>query len=78
MPNDSTNNRDIVLHYRVGGLKHISELHRNYNPLQHPLLFPCGTDGLYVNLKLKSGRKLTAMVYYHYRIMIRQNVSVLW
>ena len=28
MPNDVTNNRDIVLHYRDGGLKHISELHR--------------------------------------------------
>ena len=27
MPNDATNNRDIVLHYRDGGLKHISELH---------------------------------------------------
>ena len=30
MPNDATNNRDIVLHYRDGGLKHISELHRGY------------------------------------------------
>ena len=45
MPNDATNNRDIVLHYRGGGLKHISELHRSYDPLQHPLLFPQGTDG---------------------------------
>ena len=27
MPNDATNNRYIVLHYRDGGLKHISELH---------------------------------------------------
>ena len=77
MPNDATNNRDIVLHYRDGGLKHISELHRSYDPLQYPLLFQNGTDGWHVNLKLQNGRKLTAMVYYRYHIMIRQNVSVL-
>ena len=77
MPNDATNNRDIVLHYRDGGLKRISELHRSYDPLQYPLLFPNGTDGWHVNLKLQNGRKLTAMVYYRYHIMIRQNVSVL-
>ena len=45
MPNDATNNRDIVLHYRDGGLKRISELHRSYDSLQYPLLFPYGTDG---------------------------------
>ena len=33
MPNDATSNTDIVLHYRDGGLKHISELHRSYDPL---------------------------------------------
>ena len=77
MPNDATNNRDIVLHYRDGGLKRISELHRSYDPLQYPLLFTNGTDGWHVNLKLRNGRKLTAMVYYCYHIMIRQNVSVL-
>ena len=77
MPNDAANNRDIVLHYKDGGLKHISELHRSYKPLQYPLLFPHGTDGWHVNLKLQNGRKLTAMVYYRYHIMVRQNVSVL-
>ena len=34
IPNDATNNRDIVLHYRDGGLKHISELHRGYDLMQ--------------------------------------------
>ena len=77
MPNDATSNRDIVLHYRDGGLKHISELHRGYDPMQYPLLFPDGTDGWHVNLKLRNGRKLTAMVYYRYHIMVRENVSVL-
>ena len=77
MPNDVTNNRDIVLHYRDGSLQHISELHRSYDPLQYPLLFPQDTDGWHINLKLRNGRKLTAMVYYCYHIMVRQNVSVL-
>ena len=45
MPNDATSNRDIILHFRDGGLQHISELHRGYDPLQYPLLFPNGTDG---------------------------------
>ena len=77
MLNDTTNNRDIVLHYRDGGLKHISELHRSYDPLQYPLLFPHGTDGWHANLKQQDGRKLTALVYYRYHIMVRQSVSVL-
>ena len=77
MPNDATSNRDIVLHYRDGGLQRISELHRGYDPLQYPLLFPYGTDGWHISLKLQNGRKLTAMVYYRYHIMVRQTVSVL-
>ena len=56
MPNDNVNNRDIVLHYRDGGLWHISELHRGYDPLQYPLLFPHGTDGWHVYLKLQNGK----------------------
>ena len=63
MPNDATSNRDTLLLYRDGGLQHISELHRGYDPLQYPLLFPYGTDVWHINLKLQSGRKLTAMVY---------------
>ena len=77
MPNDNMSNRDVVLHYRDGGLWRISELHRSYDPLQYPLLFLHGTDGWHVNLKLQNGKKLTAMVYYRYHIMVRQNVSVL-
>ena len=77
MPNDNISNRDVVLHYRDGGLRHISELHRSYDPLQYPLLFPHGTDGWDVNLKLQNGKKLTTLLYYHYHIMVRQNVSVL-
>ena len=67
----------VVLHYRDSGSRYISELHRGYDPLQYPLLFPRGTDGWHVNLKLQNGKKLTALLYYCYHIMVRQNVSVL-
>ena len=77
MPNENVNNRDIVLHYRDGGLQRISELHRGYDPLQYPLIFSNGTDGWKINLKLANGKKLTALVYYRYHIMVRQNVTVL-
>ena len=63
MNNDNINNRDIVLHYRDGGLQCISELHRSYDPLQYPLLFPYGKDGWYINLKLQNDKKLTALVH---------------
>ena len=45
MPNDNTHNRDIALHYKNSTLVRISELHRGYDPLQYPLIFPHGTDG---------------------------------
>ena len=77
MPNENANNRDIVLHYRDGGLHSISELHRGYDPLQYPLIFSHGTDGWHINLKLANNKKLTALVYYRYHIMVRQYVSVL-
>ena len=57
MLNDNVSNRDVVLHYRDGGLWHISELHRGYYPLQYPLLFLHGTDSWHVNLKLQKNKK---------------------
>ena len=49
----------------VAYYKRISELHRCYEPLQYPLLFPYD-DGWHVNLKLQNGRKLMAMAYHRY------------
>ena len=51
MPNTPTNNRNIVLHYRNGHLDQVSELHRAYDALQYPLLFPYGTDGYHIYLR---------------------------
>jgi len=39
------NLRDIVMETYQGELKHISELHGAYDPLQYPLLFPHGEFG---------------------------------
>ena len=73
MPNEPTNNRDIVLHYRNGHLDQVSELHRAYDALQYPLLFPYGTDGYHIYLRRSSGKKVSQMDYYSFHIMIRPN-----
>ncbi|CAE1318451.1 unnamed protein product [Acanthosepion pharaonis] len=39
------NSRDIVIRFRGGGLRRISEIYRSYDCLQYPLLFPYGSDG---------------------------------
>ena len=44
MPNDATNNRDIVLHYRDGGLKHISELYNKIYLGKFGRLTLCGNN----------------------------------
>ena len=72
MPNDGTNSRDIILHYREGGtFQNCIEAMTPYSiPFFSPMVLMGGT-------KLQNGKKLTAMVYYRYHIMVRQNVSVL-
>ena len=68
-----TNNRDIMLHYRNGNLDKVSELHRAYDALQYPLLFPYGTDGYHIYLRWSSGKKVSQMDYYTFHITIRPN-----
>ena len=48
----STNQRDIILHFKEGGLKRISELHPLYLALQYPLLFPYAEDGYLMRGKM--------------------------
>ena len=71
MPNEPTSNRDILLHQRDGLVKHISELHRAYDPLQYPIFFPYGTDGYSIYLTTDKGKKVTQKQYYLYHIMTR-------
>ena len=71
--------RDIVLHSKDNRLQRISEIHRSYDPLQYPLLFPNGEDGygIYVSQYYPEtgapnfNKKVSAMNFYSYRMMIR-------
>ena len=71
MSNEETSTRDIVLHTKNSSLRKISELHRSYDPLQYPILFPFGTDGYHIYLKGTTGRKITMSQYYSYHLMVR-------
>ncbi|XP_064619467.1 uncharacterized protein LOC135482915 [Lineus longissimus] len=73
MPNEPTATRDIILHQRSGHLQHISELHRAYDALQYPILFPYGTDGYSIYLKSETNKKVTQMQYYAYHLQCRPN-----
>jgi hypothetical protein len=42
---------DVLVHARVGGLKHVSCLHPSYMALQYPLLFPYGDRGYHLGIK---------------------------
>ena len=71
MPNEPIHNRDIVLHHMDGQLQHVSELHRSYDALKYPLLFPHGTDGYNIYLRRRNGKKITQMAYYSFHLMVR-------
>src|SRR6267143_100262 len=44
--------RDIILHYKHGGLCNISHLHPLYTPLHYVLLFPNGDQGWHRNIDI--------------------------
>ena len=76
------NSRDIILHRRNGNVQRVSETHRSYDALQYPILFWEGEDGYHFNIKMinpqtdqETEKKVSAMNYYSYRLMIRQNVN---
>ena len=73
--------RDIVLRRRDNKLERVLETHRGYDCMQYPLLFPRGEDGYHFALWLcdpstgepKLGKKVSAMNFYAYRLMHRDN-----
>lgn len=71
--------RDIILHCRDGQLKRVSELHRAYDPLQYPVMFPTGEDGYHINIPQQhtsnrnQPKTVSCMQYYAYRFMVREN-----
>ncbi|GFR98287.1 hypothetical protein ElyMa_004497600 [Elysia marginata] len=75
MPGDPVGERDIVLRQQDNSLKRISEFHPAYDALQYPLLFPRGTHGW--NLGLKLNLKLTILQFYRFQIMTRPGNYIL-
>ena len=72
--------RDIVLHRRNDQLTKVAETHRCYDALQYPIIFWDGADGYHFNVKMvnpvsgeETNKKCSAMNYYSYRLMIREN-----
>ncbi|XP_017228417.2 uncharacterized protein LOC108203769 [Daucus carota subsp. sativus] len=51
LDNNLVENRDIVVEYKQGGLKDITELHPCFMSLQYPLLFPRGEDGYRLGIR---------------------------
>ncbi|CAB3250600.1 unnamed protein product [Arctia plantaginis] len=65
--------RDIVLNARDGRLQRVSEIHRSYDPLQYPLLFPFGNDGYCINIPQQNtaarSKTVSCMQFYAFRFM---------
>ncbi|XP_055910737.1 uncharacterized protein LOC129945100 [Eupeodes corollae] len=77
---EGASSRDIVLLRRDQSVVHVSETHRCYDALQYPILFWQGEDGYHFNIKMKHrltgleiAKKVSAMNYYSYRLMVRLN-----
>src|SRR6202050_1525748 len=57
---DIDRHRDIVLHYKDGGTKHVSHLHPLYAPLHYVLLFPKGNQGWHRHINIVQQEDSTA------------------
>ena len=71
MPDEPHGVRDVVLHFRDGGVDRINEFHRSYDPLHYVLLwlYPHGSDGW--SLEMKQTLKITATAYYAFHLRYR-------
>ena len=73
--------RDIVIHHRGKGLQRISETHRSYDALQYPLLYSRGEDGYHWQIAMvdkygtPTGKKVSAMAFYAFLLMIRPDFN---
>lgn len=72
--------RDIVLHRRKDQLTNIAETHQCYDALQYPIIFWDSADGYHFHINMinpvsgkETNKKCSAMNYYSYRLMIREN-----
>ena len=78
---NTTPDRDIIIHKKFGGLQRISYIHPKLMSLQYPLLFPCGEDGYDDKIRFQSAEKnsrkdcdmISLKDYYCYRFQVRPN-----
>ncbi|XP_076898243.1 uncharacterized protein LOC143551766 [Bidens hawaiensis] len=74
--------RDIIVETKTGSLKHISELHPSYVPLQYPLFYIYGDECYRVDIPHRDFRSLqkskrpncTMREFFAYRIQDRPNI----
>ena len=78
LPEGQEGYRDIVLSNRDSRIKRITEIHRSYDSLQYPLLFPRGEDGYTILCRQKdpktnqsTEKKMSMLQFYAFRIMQR-------
>lgn len=78
------NQRDIVLQKKSSQLVKVTETHRSYDALQYPLMFWQGEDGYNFGIPkidVRTGqacaKKVSAMDFYAFRLMVRANENML-
>ncbi|OMO66755.1 DNA helicase PIF1, ATP-dependent [Corchorus olitorius] len=72
------NGRQIMVETIAGRLLNVNDTVGYYDPLQYPLLFPCGTYGWDINRHDEFGNKLQCRQFYSYMLQIRpENPSLL-
>jgi hypothetical protein len=70
--------RDIVFTSKDGETCHIDQFNAYYEPLMYVLLFPSGESGWSLNIRTKSGGKVSILEYCKYRLQIRENAFNLY
>ncbi|OMO79395.1 hypothetical protein CCACVL1_13702 [Corchorus capsularis] len=65
------NGREIMVETISGRLLNVNDTVGYYDPLQYPLLFPCGTYGWDINSHDEYGNKLQCWQFYSYMLQIR-------
>ena len=78
VPEGQEGYRDIVLSDKDDRIMRIHEVHRSYDSLQYPLLFPLGEDGYHLSRRQKNPqtnvittKKITMLQFYAFRLMQR-------
>ena len=70
LPGEECQEVDIVLHFREGGVKQISQCHRSYDALSYVLLNPYGIDGWTPGLRDFKGKEITILAFYGFHAQV--------